>query len=527
MRNMLVLSGAVGSGKTTLATALRDRYEGHLVKTRELIAERKVRLAGNRTALQDDGDALDRETGGSWIADEIDAMHLQAKLVIVDAVRIVEQINAIRERFPDVRVQHIHLMAPIEVLEKRYEGRSRPGDEKLTYEDVRKNATEAAIDDLKATCDVLIDTSRNRPEDVVVRVSARLGFYHARHGALVDVLVGAQWGSEGKGHIAWYLAREYDVLMRVGGPNAGHSTIDPYKFHLLPSGTLVNRNAKLLIGPGAVISPVTMLREINECKVTPERLSIDPQAMIIEPSDIEYEKSRLSGIGSTAQGGGYALARKVMRLAMRDGPAPRLARDLPELRAYVRPTLGILEDAYASGKRVFVEGTQGTGLSLHHGPFPSVTSRDTTVSGTLSECGIPPRRVRRIVMVVRSYPIRVAGTSGPLPQEIDWDTIAERSKLNAADLHQREITTTTKRARRVGEFDWEQFRRSCTLNGPTDLALSFVDYFDASNQHARRFEQLSENAIRFVEELERVGDANVSLISTRFHPRSIIDRRTW
>jgi adenylosuccinate synthase len=527
MRHLLLLSGAVGAGKTTLGSALYDRYGARIIKTRELLTALKPAVEQTRKPLQGAGDALDVETGGRWIAESLFKLNPQEPFVVVDAVRITAQVDAVRERFPNVHVQHIHLQAPDEVLEERYARRARPGDETTSYASVRENPTEASVDKLAAVCDVLFDTSRNRPEDVLVRAAARLGLYHARDGAVVDVLVGAQWGSEGKGHIAWYLAREYDVLMRVGGPNAGHSTIDPYKFHLLPSGTIVNPRAKLLIGPGATVTVDTLLREIRDCNVNNDRLTIDPQVMVIEPSDAMYEKDTLHDIGSTAQGGGYAAARRLMRSRLRDAPPVRLACDVPELVPYVRPGLDVLEDAYRNGLRVFVEGTQGTGLSLYHGPFPHVTSRDTTVSGTLAECGIPPRRVRRSIMVVRSYPIRVGGESGPLPQEISWDVVAERANLNVEELRKREITTTTKRPRRVGEFDWELFRRACTLNGPTDLALSFVDYLDGRNQDARRFERLSEGAIRFIEELERVGDANVSLISTRFHPRSIIDRRAW
>ena len=527
MRQLLALSGPVGAGKTTLSSALRDRYGARVLKTRELIVHAIPDVEQTRRALQEAGDRLDRDTRCTWVAAALDALAGDAPFVVVDSVRRFEQIDALRERFPDAQVQHIHLQAPQRVLEARYAGRALPGDATTTYEAVRENPTEAAVEQLERVCDVLIDTSRNRPEDVLVRAAGRLGLYTISPAALVDVLISAQWGSEGKGHIAWYLAREYDVLMRVGGPNAGHSTTDPYKFHLLPSGTIVNPRARLLIGPGATISVPTLLREIAECRVTAERLSIDPNAMIIEPSDAEYESENLASIGSTAQGGGRAAARRLMRGGMRGAAPVRLARDVPELRPYVRSTLEQLEDAYADGRHVFVEGTQGAGLSLYHGPYPYVTSRDTTASGTLAECGIPPKRVRRVIMVVRTYAIRVAGTSGPLPQEITWDEVAARAGLDAEELKTREVTTTTGRDRRVGEFDWEQFRKACSLNAPTDIALAFADYIDGTNRAARRFEQLTPRTIRFVEELERVGGTNVSLITTRFHPRSIIDRRAW
>ena len=178
-----------------------------------------------------------------------------------------------------------------------------------------------------------------------------------------------------------------------------------------------------------------------------------------------------------------------------------------------------------------MEGTQGAGLSLYHGQYPYVTSRDTSVAGCLSEAGIPPSRVRRVVMVCRTYPIRVespkSSTSGPMGIEIDWKVVAKRSGIPHSQLENTEKTSTTHRRRRVAEFDWVLLRRASALNGPTDVALAFADYLNRNNEHARRFEQLDAPTISFVEELQRVAAAPVSLISTRFDFRSIIDRRAW
>lgn len=134
-------------------------------------------------------------------------------------------------------------------------------------------------------------------------------------------------------------------------------------------------------------------------------------------------------------------------------------------------------------------------------------------------------------MVCRTYPIRVqnpaGGQSGPMAREIDWNTAEGRSGQVAGTLSPRELTSTTKRERRVGEFEWAHLRRAASLNAPTDIALTFCDYVTIKNAKARRFEQLSEETIRFIEDVERVSAAPVSLISTRFDYRSIIDRRTW
>ncbi len=530
---VILLSGPVVSGKTTLAQKLVDAYGHHLLKTREVIAS----LTGCELArgpLQRAGEQLDRRTSGRWVAralqDEVSRRGENAT-VIVDAVRIKLQVEAIRDAFAQ-RVVHIHLTAPVETLAKRYPARSGAVQELKTYGSVRRDPTEAHVEQLKDAADVVIDTQRNTPADVFTRVASHLGLYGRGVERLVDVIVGGQYGSEGKGHVASYLAREYDLLLRVGGPNAGHTVYErptPYKFHHLPSGTRCSE-AKIALGPGAVISVPVLQKEISDCRVEPSRLSIDPQAVVIEQGDIDFEKCTLKrSIGSTAQGVGLATARKIMRGA--DGSPIRLAKDLKELKPYIRETRGILDSAFSRGQRVFLEGTQGTELSLHHGSYPHVTSRDTTVSGCLAEAGIAPSRVRRIVMVCRTYPIRVqspsGATSGPMRGELKWKDVSRRSGIPVKELLRAEKTTTTGLRRRVAEFDWALLRKATSLNGPTDIALTFTDYLSILNRKARRLQQLQPDTILFIEEVERVASAPVSLIVTRFHFRSIIDRRAW
>jgi adenylosuccinate synthase len=212
-----------------------------------------------------------------------------------------------------------------------------------------------------------------------------------------------------------------------------------------------------------------------------------------------------------------------------------------ELKPYIRDTKIELEKAYATGKRIMLEGTQGTDLSLHHGSvttnksdlklhdgsYPKVTSRETTASGCLADAGISPLRVRKVVMVTRTYPIRVGGDSGDLPGEINLEIIAQRSGLPLDELRKTEVGTVSRKPRRIGEFDWEQLRRSAVLNGATDVALTSVDYLAATNQNARQFDQLTTETRAFIAGVERVANAPVSLISTRFHARAVIDRRTW
>lgn len=530
---IVLLSGAVCSGKSTLAAGLASRHNATLYKTHELIQTLKPRIPNDRIALQRAGDGLDRSTNGRWIQEAITRRvggMSPDSVVVVDAVRIAAQVDGVREAF-STRVFHIHLTASEEELARRYASRNSQFAEAGSYEELRRNRTERNVDTLADIADIVVKTDQCTAADVLIRAVAQLGFYPRNVTRIVDVLVGGQYGSEGKGNIIAHIAPEYEYLMRVGGPNAGHKVFgDPVQtFHHLPSGT-TRCNAKLLIGPGAVMSVPRLLDEIALFKVPHDRLSIDPSAMIITPRDVKREKKRLGSIGSTAQGVGEATARRINDRGQTDKRGKPLvvrAEDVRELRPFVRETAPILEAAYLQNQRVLLEGTQGTSLSLYHGSYPHVTSRDTTVSGCLAEAGISPTRVRRVVMVCRTYPIRVGGTSGPMSQEISMEEIARRSGLPLDEVKSTEITSTTHRARRIAEFDWTQLRRSTVLNGPTDIALTFVDYLDARNQKAVRFEKLTRDTLMFIEEVERVSGVPVSLISTRFDWRNIIDRRSW
>jgi adenylosuccinate synthase len=550
---IVLISGQVGSGKSTLASGLRDKYGATLISTKELLrltaAERGDALPAERAAMQQYGTKLDAETGGEWVARAVaqqiaqgtgaeDELDMPSGLFVVDAVRIPEQIDAMRQGL-GASVAHVHLFSSRAVLARRYSERGSASGlvELNSYEDVAQDPTEQRVAELRNDADIAVDTQRSNQADVLIRAAAALGLVPDADDRLVDILVGGQYGSEGKGNLAFYLAREYDLLVRVGGPNAGHKVPllpDPYVHRQLPSGTQANPKAQLLIGPGATIDPTVLLREIADCGVDAERLSIDPQAMIIEAADLDAERDLVSSIASTGKGGGSAASRRILgRGGVGNGTPVRLARDVPELHPFIRSSHQILDLAYRRHDRVLLEGTQGTALSLYHGCYPHVTSRDTTTSGTLAEAGIGPRRVRRVIVVVRTYPIRVknpdtdGATSGPMSQEISYEDLAQRSGVPIEELFKTETSSVSQRRRRIAEFDWDLLRRSVELNGATDIALTFADYIDVRNQKAQRYDQLTEETIRFVEEVERVSGVPVSLITTRFDVRCVIDRRRW
>jgi adenylosuccinate synthase len=554
MRQIVLISGRICTGKSGLAKRLSDEFGYCRIQTSDILKKVATErgLRNDRISLQELGDLLDIETNHRWVLDQVMrvAESIQADApVVVDNIRTFQQLEHFR-RARVGEVIHAHLYAQRQHLEKRYKKKNdeRPDEAATNYSeaDLLKN-----MDDVKKfmmDADVRINTSRTDGRDTLVRVAARLGLYSAPHVRCVDVLIGGQYGSEGKGHVAAYLAKDYDILIRVGGPNAGHtvsSASGVFTYHQLPSGAK-DTDAKLLLGPGMTIYVPGLLKEIADCGVAPERLYIDPQAMIIEERDIAREKGIVDKIASTGRGSGAAAAR---RINGRGETSVRLARNIPELAAYVgnahpyRGSTAIqLEQSFRRGEAILLEGTQGSGLSIFHGPYPHVTSRDTNVAGCLAEAGISPSRVRRILMVVRPQPIRVGNPdgnegyiSGQLKHEVDFKTIAEFAGLNPDDVLGYEKTSTTKRPRRVGWFEWEQFHHACALNAPTDIVLTFADYLSAANQSARRFEQLHIDTIKFIEELERVAQAPVSLINTCFPRdpnetidlRTVIDRRNW
>lgn len=552
MEQVVLISGHLGAGKSGLAKLLADEYGYHWFSTSNYL--RKLASAkgrgDDRATLQALGDELDAQTGDSWVRaavmDECERLGPRAK-VVVDSLRTKKQLEHFRRdhKLPCI---HVHLFGTLDEVQRRFTSRPGFSHEALEYVKADLVKSEEDIQSFKKDADLRVNTTRNDARDTLARVAASLGLYSAPDVRCVDVLVGGQYGSEGKGHVAAYMAKEYDVLIRVGGPNAGHTVLGAtgqYTYHHLPSGAKETR-ARLLLGPGMTVYVEDLLKEIAECGVTPDRLFIDPQVMIIEPEDKAAEGEVKKNISSTGSGSGAASARRILD---RGKPSVRLARDIPELAPYVgecEPYRGSisrqLEKAYRERLSVFLEGTQGSGLSLFHGRYPHVTSRDTNVAGCLAEAGISPSRVRRILMVVRPTPIRVADpegdegkTSGLLKHPTDFLSIGAEAGLPGAELVQNEKTSTTKRNRRVGWFEWEQFRQACSLNAPTDIVLAFADYVEAVNREARRFESLSQKTIKFIEELERVAQAPVSLINTRFPRgdevqgdiRTIIDRRNW
>ncbi len=531
MKQIIVLSGPIAVGKTAFSDELMRRYPCEKVSTRKYLLKVK-QVVDERKALQQAGADLDIETNGSWVADAVSAAipNTDKNFLLVDSARIASQVEGLRDRFGGENVHHFHLTAPDDVLEKRYRARASLGDQTATYEEAKADRIEAEIESLATIADVVVPTEKSEvPSCVTYATVGRLSV--ATPPSYVDLFVGGQWGSEGKGNICALLAHEYDVLVRVGGPNAGHKVKDPeYTYRQLPSGTGSNQQAEIFIAAGSTIWLETLLKEIDDHPwLKTGGLVIDPQAMIIEEKDREIEEKLLAGISSTKQGVGSAAARKILGRdgELEWGPPVRLARQVEALKPYIGNVSQRIEQALACGKKVMLEGTQGTDLSIHHGSYPHVTSRETSAAGCLSDSGVPFTKLRRVIVVARTYPIRVGGESGPMGVEISFDDIAKRSGLPVEQIGKTEIGSVSGKSRRMAEFDWERMRRSVYWNGATDIALTFVDYLGAENVSAVSFEDLNGEAKNFITNLERICNVPVALISKGFGRDGLIDQRNW
>jgi adenylosuccinate synthase len=271
---------------------------------------------------------------------------------------------------------------------------------------------------------------------------------------------------------------------------------------------------------GMILDVDVLLEEIERCSVRENRLMIDAKAAVLDESDRLSENAGLLGdrVGSTLSGTGAATARKVLR-----DPSLRLARHIEALREYVGHVSAALNDEVDRGSDLIVEGTQGFGLSLHHAKdYPFATSRDTTAAAFLSEAGLSPLIVSDVYMVLRTFPIRVAGNSGPLRDETTWERVTE---LSGYPTRLAEFTTVTKKLRRIGSFDWDLAREAARVNRPTGLALHGADYLDYRDLGQRRWDQLTNATRAFIEAVEEELAIPVLFVFTGPAADHIIDRR--
>lgn len=336
----------------------------------------------------------------------------------------------------------------------------------------------------------------------------------------LNIIIGSQWGDEGKGRFTDLLAAEADVVARFsGGDNAGHTVTigaELFKLHLIPSG-IIHEGVTCLIGNGVVLNPAVMLQELNMLagrgiNISPQRLKISHKAHLITPAHIAldevHEMNRgQSAIGTTKRGIGPAYTDKVSRVGLRAGQfadphslaeainahiemhnrtlttiygadpldASEVAAAYSDFAQRLAPYLAdgdlIVDDALQAGQIVLAEGAQGTLLDIDHGTYPYVTSSSPTAGGALTGLGVGPKNVGRIIGVAKVFTTRVG--SGPFPTELHG---AQATRLRGSGQNPwDEYGTTTGRPRRVGWLDLVILHHARRINSLTELVLTKLD----------------------------------------------------
>jgi adenylosuccinate synthase len=341
----------------------------------------------------------------------------------------------------------------------------------------------------------------------------------------VSVVVGGQFGSEGKGKVALEIVRRdrsVAAVVRVGGTNSGHTAVSAdgktYVMRQLPAASVDGR-VRVILPPGTYIDLEVLRRELALLGRGSDSVAISPMAQIITDEHKRWEEKGALGssIGSTQSGTGGAVMAMTAREASNFPLRSVHAEHISDLQPYLRDTTAELRRLLDAGRRVVIEGTQGFGLSLlHSGVWPKATSRDTSAAGFVSEAGLSPRDVDDVTMVIRCHPIRVAGESGPLPGETTWHQIAAQAG-RVGDL--REFTTVTKRVRRVAKFDPEIVCRAMQVNRPNRIVLNHLDYIDARVGDGT----LTAKARDFIEMVEAQISQRIDWLGTG--PATILDRQ--
>jgi len=332
-----------------------------------------------------------------------------------------------------------------------------------------------------------------------------------------DLIVGLQWGDEGKGKIVDHMAQTHDYVCRfAGGHNAGHTIVigeKKYALHLIPSGVL-NPEAKNIVGNGVVLSPVDFIKEMEQFDDLEGRLFLSDKAHILLPyhAQIDQARERLKGdkaIGTTGKGIGPAYGDKVARVGHRLGEllhpekltakimeffainkpvfdamgveAPEEAALLAELKhyrsvlaPYICDTTQLMWEILDADKKVLLEGAQGTMLDIDHGTYPYVTSSTTVSAGACAGLGINPKDIGTVTGIAKAYCTRVG--NGPFPSE-DLGKEGDRLRENG-----HEFGTTTGRPRRCGWFDAVAMRHAVRVNGVDQVALMKLDVLDGFDE---------------------------------------------
>lgn len=343
----------------------------------------------------------------------------------------------------------------------------------------------------------------------------------------LHVVVGGQFGSEAKGHVTAALAQRLRgqghriTAVRVAGPNAGHTAIgvldnEPWALRQIPAVAVVDPEADLVLAAGSEIDPEVLYDEVERLDKAgyqvSERLFVHSQATVIEDEHKEAEGALVGQIGSTGKGIGAARAARLMRRAHTWGSIGGEwdSGSIDEMLARRAQRDGRNRHA------VLIEGTQGYGLGLHAGYYPHCTSSNCRAVDFMAMAGVSPPFEPGgpdIWVVLRTYPIRVAGNSGPMHEELTWEQLAERT----GGYIKPERTTVTKKIRRVGEFDVDLAKRALAANGGSRnvvVALMFVDYWYPGLAGITGIQQVTDLLWKRLETLEKELECSVGYIGT-------------
>ncbi len=331
---------------------------------------------------------------------------------------------------------------------------------------------------------------------------------------MADVVVGIQWGDEGKGKIVDRIAKDYDFVVRYqGGHNAGHTIVHKgvkHSLHLMPSGVLYPQ-CKNIISSAVVVSVRDLCEEINAFENLENRLFVSDRAHVILPYHVQKDafKEKSQNIGTTKKGIGPCYEDKMARSGIRMGDLlddkileeklkvhfkaiepfkeaydlnEAYEKDLreyfkqytPKIRPFIKDTTSMLIKANQKGEKILLEGAQGTLLDIDLGTYPFVTSSNTTSASACVSTGLNPKAISEIIGITKAYCTRVG--NGPFPSE-DLTPMGDHLRIKGA-----EFGTTTKRPRRCGWLDLVALKYACALNGCTQLALMKLDVLDGINE---------------------------------------------
>ena len=338
---------------------------------------------------------------------------------------------------------------------------------------------------------------------------------------MITIVVGAQYGGEGKGKVAAYIAfkEKPQIACRCGGPNSSHTVrFDGrvFKLRMMPTAAVVDPGVTVVFGAGSLIHIRTLLDEAALIGFK-GRLCISPQAGIVTDEIVERQRQdqRYEHIGSTLTGTGYASAERSLRRLL-------LARDFKELTPYLVDTEMLLWEATSAGSDILIEGHQGYGLSNYHGDYPFVSSRDSTAAGMLSELGLGPiQKNLRVVLAVKMFPTR--NHNGQLGEEVSEE---EAGKLGIFEFGGGSWGIDNRR-RRVALFDHQIVARAAKANSATEIAITGADYFQKSVANTTKLDpdniELRE-FIRFVRDMTateiRYVSTGADTAATIYFPRS-------